>query len=175
MKKINISLAALERLLAESDPAVGRAAIQRVRWLHFAMKHEGDIGLTCRHFGIARSTFVRWAKRFDPQDPSSLEDGSRSPHHVRQPETDAAIIERIRDIRMNYPRLGKEPIRVMLKEQFGIDASASSIGRVIARHRLFFGASDSHRSKRRESDAPIPTPDTDIDTDSLLLLPGMTS
>src|SRR4051794_22561659 len=55
--------------LAGCPPEVG----ERLRWfLHFA--EHGSVSATCRQFGIARTTFYRWARRFDPSDLRTLED-----------------------------------------------------------------------------------------------------
>ena len=46
-------------------PALSREAKHRLKILDYA--RTPTISATCRHFGIARSTSYRWAKRHDPQ------------------------------------------------------------------------------------------------------------
>jgi hypothetical protein len=61
----------LEELLRHSQ-SYSPEVTERLRWFlyfHFS----GSVGATCRHFGIARTTFYRWAQRFDPTSLRSLE------------------------------------------------------------------------------------------------------
>lgn len=126
-------------------------AVQRLKWFSYALEHESNVSLTCRHFGIARSTFVRWAKRFDARDVTSLEEESRSPHTVREPEIAMHVVALIRDIRLQHPLLSKDAIAELLKRQYGVSISASSVGRTIARYGFFFAATKSHEQKRQSA------------------------
>lgn len=38
-------------------------AKKRLKWFDWHRDHGENVSLTCRHFGIGRSTFYRWAKR----------------------------------------------------------------------------------------------------------------
>ena len=120
---------------------------RRLRWLQYASVH--GIALTCRHFGISRSTFIRWAKRFDPQNPiDSLTDLAKSPHTVRAPETDPRTLKIIRELRKKQPHLGKNPLTLLLQTQYDITLAPATVGRIIRRHGLYFADTESHRSKR---------------------------
>lgn len=46
---------------------------ERLEWLLDWAEH-GSVSHTCRRFGIARTTFYRWARRFDAADLSTLQD-----------------------------------------------------------------------------------------------------
>ena len=127
---------------------ISKAGKLRLAWFAYALAHEGNVSLTCRYFGISRSTFLRWAKRFNPRRPDTLEEHSRRPHRVRTPETDPKIVERIRDYRTKFPTMGKEQIALKLSEEHSVVVSSSTVGRVIARERLFFGNLPSHQHKR---------------------------
>ena len=70
--------------------------------------------LTCRYFGISPKTFYRWWNRFDPYDLTTLEEESRRPRHVRQPQTPVAVVEAILELRTQYPRWGKKKLVVLL-------------------------------------------------------------
>ncbi len=50
-------------------PPLSREATRRLKVLDYARTH--SVAATCRHFGIARSTFYRWQSRYDPQHLSS--------------------------------------------------------------------------------------------------------
>ena len=111
-------------------------ARQRLKWFLFWADHDQNASLTCRHFAIARSTFQRWIDRFDPADPLTLEEQSRRPHTVRQPQTDPQVVELIRACRQRY--LSREQIQQELQEVHKIDLSVSTIGRVIRRNNMYF-------------------------------------
>lgn len=167
------------------------SAITRLKWFLFCSEHGDNVSLTCRHFGISRSTFLRWANRFDASDTKTLEEESRRPKTVREPETDTKVIELIAAIRKENPEMGKEPITAVLREKHNIEISSSTVGRIITRHGLYFGSSESHRMKReraeeKETDTATetvlttiinqkPTETDGLDTPSLFPVPGLTS
>lgn len=152
MESLNATLQEVSRLINRADELeLSRAAKQRLRWFEYALMHGRNVSLTCRYFGIARSTFLRWAERFDPKDPSSLEEHSRRPHRVRRPQTEKREVELIRAYRTNSPQMSKEQIQEALKEEHGIELSASTIGRVISRHGFFFAETPAHKRKRKQA------------------------
>ncbi len=51
---------------------------------------------------------------------------------MRQPQTSLEVVERVQAVREQYPRWGREKLRVLLLEE-GITLSAKSIDRVIGR------------------------------------------
>lgn len=106
-------------------------AAKRLRWFdHYSRSHNAQ--LTCRYFGISAQTFYRWKRRFDPYDLTTLEDESRRPCHVRTPQTPAAVVSRILELRRQYPRWGKDKLVVLLKRE-GIKVSTSTVGRTLGR------------------------------------------
>ena len=145
----NIRLQDVRRLLRNAgEYELAADAIQKLKWFLYALEHDGNVSLTCRHFGISRSTLLRWMSRFDATDVRSLQDLSRRPHTVRGPETDGRTLEIITQIRKIHTTIGKEQVREILKTKHGITLSTSTVGRIINRHRLFFADTASHREKR---------------------------
>lgn len=128
---------------------LSREAQQRLKWFLYAAHHDGNVSKACRYFGISRSTYLRWASRFDVHDASTLEEHSRRPHHVRLPETDEQTVALIRTIREEHPTMGKDAIAQRLLQEHGVRVSASTVGRVIQRHGFFFADSAQHQIKRR--------------------------
>lgn len=110
---------------------ISKEAKKRLQWMDHYHKH-GNARFTCRYFGISPQTFYRWKNRFDRYDLTTLEEQSRRPHKVRQPETPEEIQERIRELRNRYPRWGKDKLVVLLRRE-GIKISTSTVGRVINR------------------------------------------
>ena len=110
---------------------ISKDAARRLRWFdHHAQC--GNVWKTCRYFGITPQTFYRWKNRFDPYDLTTLESGSSRPHHVREAQTPAKVVERILKLRQQYPRWGKDKLVVLLKRE-GLLVSASTVGRTLKR------------------------------------------
>jgi putative transposase len=110
-------------------PALSREAKQRLRWLEYARTH--SVAATCRHFGIARSTFYRWQRRYDPQHLSFLENRSSAPRRRRRPTWTPAQAAAVAQARERYPRWGKDKLARVLRRE-GIALSVSMIGRILA-------------------------------------------
>jgi putative transposase len=109
-------------------PALSRDATQRLRWMDYARTH--SVAATCRHFGIARSTFYRWQRRYDPQRLSLLENRSSAPRRMRRPTWTPAQAEAVRQAREAHPRWGKDKLAVLLRRD-GLTLSVSMIGRIL--------------------------------------------
>ncbi len=67
----------------------------------------------CREFGISPSTGYRVLNRYDPDDPTSLQDRSRRPLHP--PRIDVMREAKIINLRRNHPRWGPKKIRAYLQ------------------------------------------------------------
>jgi transposase-like protein len=121
-------------------------ARERLCWLAHYCENGESVTATCRHFGIPRMTFYRMFERFDANDPQSLENQGRklSASQLTAPE----VIALIREYRMREPQLGKERIAELLLSQHDVTVSASTVGRVIERERLYFRETPLHWRKR---------------------------
>ncbi len=107
---------------------LSREAKHRLRILDDARTHSASA--TCRHFGIARSTFYRWRRRSDPTDLSRLEDRPSRPRRRRRPTWSVAQAEAVRHARERSPRWGKDKLAVVLRRE-GMSLSVSMIGRIL--------------------------------------------
>lgn len=153
MHSWDLRLQDVRRLLSKSvECELSAGAVQRLRWFLYALEHDCNVSLTCRHFGISRSSFLRWAVRFDAKNLDSLEERSRCPHVVRTSEVEQETIAIIGMLRKHSPKMGKQQIQKILTEKYGKNISASTVGRIITRHQLFFGSTPAHLEKRGESD-----------------------
>lgn len=112
-------------------PDLSREAAKRLKWFDFYESHGRNARLTCRHFGISPQTFYRWKRRYKPWDLGTLEDGCHEPHNVRQPMYTGAMVAAVVRLREQYPRWGKDKLRVLLERE-GLHTSASSVGRILA-------------------------------------------
>lgn len=125
---ISPGAAHLARLPAEPSETAKR----RFKVIQWYQKHGGKVRLTARHFGFSPDTLSRWARAYAVASIQGLEPRSRCPRRVRQPQIPLATVQRIQTLREQYPRWGREKLRVLL-EQEAIHISAKSIDRVIAR------------------------------------------
>ena len=117
-------------LAAERLPGaqLSREAKQRLKVLDYARTH--SVSATCRHFGIARSTFYRWRARYTPQRLAFLENRSSRPKRCRRPTWTPAQVEAVRAARERHPRWGKDKLAVVLRRE-GVALSVSMIGRIL--------------------------------------------
>jgi len=107
-------------------------ASRRLKVMEWYEGHGGRVRLTARHFGFSPDTISRWTRAYRKDGVIGLEPRSRRPKRVRQPQTPSDVVQRIQELREEYPRWGREKLRVLLDRE-GIYISAKSIDRVIAR------------------------------------------
>lgn len=120
----------LARLPADPSPEAAR----RKKVVDWCLAHAGAIRLTARHFGHSPDTVSRWVHLFQAKGVTGLEPRSRRPHQVRQPQTPPEVVARLVALREQYPRWGREKLRVQLAAE-GITLSAKTIDRTLSRLR----------------------------------------
>jgi transposase InsO family protein len=145
------------RYLEGGAVELSREAQKRLAWFDYYHAHGRNAALTCRYFGISRQTFYRWKRRYDPENLRTLEAGSHRPHRRRQPTWTAAQAERVRRLREQYPRWGKDKLAVLLRRE-GWPVSVSMVGRILTqlRRRGVLSAPQLLRVKRRRGTAHRP-------------------
>ncbi|MBC8389613.1 MAG: helix-turn-helix domain-containing protein [Candidatus Cloacimonetes bacterium] len=71
-----------------------------------------------------------------------LNDKSKIPKNKRKPDWDPRVVDFIRNLRKQYPRLGKDKIKPFLEEFCQVNSlkvlSESAIGGIITNKQLFF-------------------------------------
>ena len=88
---------------------------------------------------LKRATLYRWKKKYEDSSKrlNSLVPGSTKPHHTRIAITPLGVVSLVRQLRQDYPRMGKAKIKRFVDEFTkgeGLESvSQSSIGRVIKR------------------------------------------
>jgi len=115
---------------AGAGAELSRAAQQRLRWMDYYRRCQ-NAARTCRYFGISRQTFYRWKGRWDAHDLRQLEARSHRPHQVRQPTWSPELVERVLQLRQQYPRWGKDKLVVLLRRERRA-ASTSMVGRILS-------------------------------------------
>lgn len=126
--------------LSSIKPAtkLSRDGKQRLKWIDYYHAHGNNGALTARHFGIARSCFNKWLKQFHKQGAAGLETRSTRPKRLRQSHVPLPVIDTVRTLRKANPEFSKYKLAVILKRDYGYVLSASTVGRIISRHQLFF-------------------------------------
>lgn len=130
--------------------SLSREAKHRLRIIEYYLKTR-NVSLTCRHYGICRSYFYKWYKRFNPKYLKSLENLSCKPHQTRSVTYDHSFTSLIRKLRTDYPYLSAKKLARIIFRDYGINYSASTIGRIIKRFNLYFRAkiiASKRRAKR---------------------------
>jgi len=122
------------RRLARLSAEPSLEARRRLKVIEWCQEHRGKVRLTGRHFGFSPDTISRWVRAYREGDVAGLEPRSRRPKRVRQPQTPVEAVQRIQALREQYPRWGREKLRVLLERE-GTTISAKSIDRVLARLR----------------------------------------
>jgi putative transposase len=145
------------RFLARAAIELSQKARQRLRWFDYYQAQGRNAALTCRYFGISRQTFYGWKRRYDPQNLRTLEAGSHRPHRRRRPTWTPEQADRVRRLREQYPRWGKDKLAVLLARQ-GWAVSVSMVGRILTalRQRGVLSAPLLFRVKRRRGTANRP-------------------
>ena len=118
--------------LARLPAGPSETATRRLKVIQWCEEHGGKVRLTARHFGFSPDTISRWARGYAIKGVEGLEPKSRRPRRVRQSEIPVTTVQRIQAIREQYPRWGREKLRVLLERE-GIYLSGKSIDRVIGR------------------------------------------
>ncbi|KKS75113.1 hypothetical protein A2781_02380 [Candidatus Gottesmanbacteria bacterium RIFCSPHIGHO2_01_FULL_42_27] len=111
-------------------------AKRRLKWFDWYNFHGRNASLTCRHFAISPDTFYRWKRRYKRGALKTLEAESTRPKTFRKSKIPFETIKRIVDLRQKDMAFSKYKIKAILKRDFGICLSASSIGRILTSHGL---------------------------------------
>jgi transposase InsO family protein len=137
-------------------PALSAEAHYRLRCLEHAAR--SSVREASLIFSIPVSTIYRWRIRYNPSDLTSLEPRPRRPGRTRRATWTAAHEQAILALRQRYPRMGKEPLRILLIRQ-GIAMSASMIGRILSslRRRLLLREPHAVRVRKARSQRPYAT------------------
>jgi transposase InsO family protein len=109
-----------------------REAKRRYKAIAWYEAHERNASRTARYFGVSRSTFHAWLKRYRESGQRGLEDRSRRPRKVRQATWDADVEARVLALRQENPRWGKDRLAAILNRE-GVKVSVSMVGRILTR------------------------------------------
>lgn len=108
-----------------------RKKIEDPVWKWEKLKSEGLSDKSCAEIiGISRATFYRYKKTLE-----NLKQGitppSKRPHTVNKPRWGESEKQLVLRLRRENPTYGKEKITILLKRDFGINISTSTVGRIL--------------------------------------------
>ncbi len=82
---------------------------------------------------VSRSTIFRWKKSYEMSGLDGLQNASRRPDKIRFAIKQKEIESTVLAIRRKYPIFGKDKIKILMQEEYGVYASVSTIGFVLTR------------------------------------------
>src|SRR5579871_4503346 len=94
-----------------------KAAKARLVWMDYYHTHNNNAALTARRFGISKSCFFKWKKRYDLHGVRGLSDQSKRPKVIRQPLTPIPVVSAIKTIRRLNPEFSKYKIQHIRSEE----------------------------------------------------------
>jgi len=110
---------------------------KRLKWIdHYQRKK--NVVETCRHFDITRSLFYKWFDRFKENGVKGLETKSCRPLNIRHREIVREAQNEVENIRRENPAWSKYKVSWILKRDFGIICSPSSVNRIFHDKSLFW-------------------------------------
>jgi putative transposase len=110
----------------------------RLEWMIFYFTvGKGKGTVTAKYFGIARQNFVKWKKRFNPNDLTSLEEHSRAPKKKRSWTVIEKEEKQVKKVREAHMRWGKEKLKREYLRLYGETISTNKIQKVITKHKLY--------------------------------------
>jgi transposase len=102
--------------------------------LRWAEDEPRQVARTCRHFGISRTAFYRWKRRFDAHGEAGLGDRPRTPQ--RSPRaTPREVVSKIQYLRQRY-HFGPGRIANYPQRFHRVRIARSSVHRILGRHGL---------------------------------------
>ena len=107
----------------------------RLKWIEHYQKTR-NISKTCRHYGISRTRFYKWYKRYQREGIEGLYDRPRTPKNKRKPTVRNKYQQIIIKVRKKHPTWSKEKIAKYLEVEKEIKVSPSTVYRVLKQTNL---------------------------------------
>lgn len=125
----------------------------RLAWFR-AAEELGSVSAACKHYGIARSEYYYWHKRWLEGNKrlTSLYDMPRTPKSHKQ-DMDEATTSLILQLRLGLG-YGEAKLALVLDRDYGVHASRHGVGNVLRRARMTDPKPRKRRFQRRLSDYP---------------------
>ncbi|HRR95474.1 MAG TPA: integrase core domain-containing protein [Candidatus Ratteibacteria bacterium] len=122
---------------------------ERLKWIKYYKSHEENASLVSRYYGISRKTFYKWYGRYKLLGLKGLEDMSKAPINKRGPEITWEEELRIKKLRKQYIRYGKEKLSVLYKKIYGEKISGWKIYQVIRKYNLYWSPVKNEKLRKK--------------------------
>jgi len=120
---------------------------RKLNVIHYARK-TGNVNKACRHYGVSKTIYYRWLKRYKKDGELGLINQKPCPENPKL-RTPIEIEEKVIYLRKKY-HFGPERIYLYLKRYLNIQTSESSIYRILKRN----GISRLPKNTKRRSPGP---------------------
>ena len=110
-----------------------RVLAWRLKILRWAAEEPRQVARTCRHFGISRTAFYRWKRRFEQHGEAGLADRPRTPHSLPR-ATPREVVSKILYLRQRY-HFGPGRIAAYLQRFHQVRIACSSVHRILGKQR----------------------------------------
>ncbi|WP_374194527.1 helix-turn-helix domain-containing protein [Amycolatopsis sp. MtRt-6] len=97
--------------------------------LRHAEEVSGNVAATCRYYGISRTVFYRWKRRYEDEGIDGLKDRSSAPLHCPK-ITPPEVVEKIAHLRQHY-HFGPLKIEMYLRRYDDQEIGHSTICRIL--------------------------------------------
>lgn len=125
----------------------------RLKWFDYYKKSD-NVSKTCRYFGIARKTFYKWQKLYDPKNLWTLETHSRAPIRRRQRQITGEQEMRIVNLRKKHIKYGKIKIAKIYEREYGETISSWKVQKVIQKYpKLYHNPAKTAKTTRKRLNA----------------------
>jgi transposase InsO family protein len=114
-----------------TDQELARAAARRLAIIRHAHEVTGNVALTCRYFGISRTLYYTWLRRYEELGIEGLRPRSRRPH-TSPNATSGEVVGKIVYLRQSY-HFGPRKIAMYLKRYHDVEVSTSGVWRILRR------------------------------------------
>jgi transposase InsO family protein len=121
----------LEMGVPVTERELMRMAERRLAILRHAEEVTGSAAKTCRYYGISRTLFYRWKRRYEEEGFDGLRPRSRRPK-TSPTATPTEVVGKVIYLRSNY-HFGPQKISMYLARYHDISISASGVWRILKR------------------------------------------
>lgn len=115
---------------------LSKEAKTRLSMIGHYKKHE-NASVTSRRFGISRTTFYKRLKRYLKRGLRGLENLPRTPKRRRTSNIPWQTVQLVCDLCREHPAWSRHEMAVILKRDYGVHLSSSSVGRILKRKGLY--------------------------------------
>ncbi len=114
-----------------TERELARAAARRLAIIRHAHEVTGNVALTCRYFGISRTLYYTWLRRYEELGLEGLRPRSRRPH-TSPNATSGEVVGKIVYLRKTY-HFGPQKISMYLRRYHDLQLSTSGVWRILKR------------------------------------------